>query len=63
MATAKKLQSGNYRCRVYLGKENGKDVYKSFTAPTKKEAEFNANQFLINSNHSKRKKNKFRLSI
>ena len=39
MATARKLPSGNYRCRVYLGKVNGKDAYKSFTAPTKKEAE------------------------
>ncbi len=56
MATAKKLPSGNYRCRVYLGKENGKDVYKSFTAPTKKEAEFNANQFLINVNTKKKKR-------
>ena len=53
MATAKKLPSGNYRCRVYLGKIDGKDVYKSFTAPTKKEAEFNANQFLIKSNKNK----------
>ena len=32
---------------------DGKDVYKSFTAPTKKEAEFNANQFLIKSNKNK----------
>lgn len=53
MATAKKLPSGNFRCRVYLGKIDGKDVYKSFTAPTKKEAEFNANQFLIKSNKNK----------
>ena len=47
MATAKKLPSGNYRCRVYVGKENGKNIYKSFTAPTKKEAEYLASQFLI----------------
>lgn len=40
MANAKKLPSGNYRVRLYLGKdENGKDKYKSFTAPTKKQAE------------------------
>lgn len=56
MATAKKLPSGNFRCRVYLGKIDGKDVYKSFTAPTKKEAEFNANQFLIKSNKDKIKR-------
>lgn len=47
MATAKKLPSGNYRCRIYVGKENGKNIYKSFTAPTKKEAEFLASQYLV----------------
>lgn len=46
MATAKKLPSGSYRCRVYAGKENGKDIYKSFTAPTKKEAERLAAEYL-----------------
>ena len=40
MAKAKKLPSGNWRCRAYIGKDaSGKDRYKSFTAPTKKEAE------------------------
>lgn len=40
MATAKKLPSGNYRVIKYIGKdENGQRMYKSFTAPTKKEAE------------------------
>ena len=40
MATAKKLPSGNWRVRAYVGKDkNGKPVYKSFTAKTKKEAE------------------------
>ncbi|MBQ2428982.1 MAG: site-specific integrase [Ruminococcus sp.] len=43
MATAKKLPSGNYRCRVY-DKRTGKT--RSFTAPTKKEAEFLANEWL-----------------
>ena len=43
MATAKKLPSGNYRVRAY-DKERGK--YKSFTAPTKKEAEYLANEWL-----------------
>ena len=41
MATAKKLPSGNWRVRVYIG--DGK--YKSFTAETKKEAEFQAAQY------------------
>lgn len=43
MATAKKLPSGNYRCRAY-DKTTG--TTKSFTAPTKKEAEFLANEWL-----------------
>ena len=41
MATAKKLPSGNYRCRAHF---NG--VTKSFTASTKREAEFLANEWL-----------------
>lgn len=40
MATARKLASGNYRCLLYVGKDaDGKRQYKSFTAPTKREAE------------------------
>ena len=52
MAKAKKLPSGSWRCRAYLGTdENGKKIIKSFTAPTKKEAEFLASQYL-NEKHS-----------
>ena len=52
MATAKKLASGNWRCRAYIGEdENGKKITKSFTAPTKKEAEFLAAQYL-NEHHA-----------
>lgn len=48
MATAKKLPSGSWRVRVYTGKDdNGKELYKSFTAKTKKEAEYQAAEFLI----------------
>lgn len=47
MSTARKLPSGSYRCRIYAGKENGKNIYKSFTAPTKKEAELLASQYLV----------------
>lgn len=48
MATAKKLPSGAYRWLIYIGMdENKKRQYKSFTAPTKKEAEFLASQFLM----------------
>ena len=39
MATAKRLPSGNWRCLAYVGKDVTKTGYKSFTAPTKKEAE------------------------
>ena len=40
MATAKKMPSGNWRVRVFVGRdENGKQLFESFTAPTKREAE------------------------
>ena len=43
MATARKLKSGSWRCLVFDGKdENGQRIYKSFTGPTKKEAEYQA---------------------
>lgn len=46
MATAKKLPSGSWRVQVYAGKDAaGKPQYRSFTRPTKKEAEFEALQW------------------
>lgn len=46
MAKAKKMASGSWRVQVYAGKKpDGKNLYKSFSAPTKKEAEFLASQF------------------
>lgn len=45
MATAKKLPSGNWRVLIYTGTDNGKRQYKSFTAATKKQAEYNAALF------------------
>lgn len=43
MATAIKLPSGSWRVRLYVGKNaDGKNIYKSFTASTKKQAEFMA---------------------
>ena len=49
MATARKLPSGQYRVRVYVGKDkDGKDIRKSFTAPSKKEAEYLASEYMIN---------------
>ena len=49
MAKAKKLKSGNWRCLVYdYTDENGKRHYESFTAETKKEAEYLAAEFSLN---------------
>ena len=57
MATAKKLPSGNWRVLVYSGKDqNGKRKYESFTAPTKREVEFIAAEWLAK--HSGEKKPK-----
>lgn len=42
MARAKKLPSGSWRIRVPEGKVDGKYRYKSFTAATKKDAEYAA---------------------
>ena len=52
MPTAKRLPSGNYRVRVFSHwevNEDGKKVakYESFTAPTKKEAEYMAAEFQL----------------
>jgi len=43
---AKKLPSGNWRARAYYT-ENGKKICKSFTAETKKEAEYLASMYLV----------------
>ncbi len=48
MAKAKKLKSGNWRVLVYeYTDENKKRHYKSFTAPTKKEAEYKAIEYSL----------------
>ncbi len=48
MAKAKKLPSGSWRVLAYTGKDaEGKRQYKSFTADTKKEAEFAASEYLM----------------
>ena len=60
MASARKLPSGNYRVNLFIGMdENGKRKYKSFTAPTKKEAEYQAAQF----NLSRKEKPKCELTV
>ena len=45
MATAKRLPSGNYRVNLYIGNNNGKRQYKSFTATTPEEAEYLAAEY------------------
>lgn len=54
MANAKKLPSGNWRVQVYTGLDkNQKRTYKSFTASSKKEAEFLAADYQF---HRKQRK-------
>lgn len=49
MATAKKLPSGNWRTQVFDFTDlSGKRHYKSFTASTKKEAEYLAAEYSLN---------------
>ena len=53
MAKGKRLPSGNYRCRVYSHTDpDGKRHYKSFTASTKKEAEYMAAEFVMDKEHA-----------
>ena len=48
MAKAKQLLSGSWRVQVYAGKDAaGKRQYRSFTALTRKEAEYNALQWQL----------------
>ena len=48
MAKAKKLPSGNWRVNQYIKTDkNGKRIYKSFTASSKKEAEYLASEYLL----------------
>ncbi|MBR1528658.1 MAG: site-specific integrase [Oscillospiraceae bacterium] len=57
MASAKKLPSGNWRIQVYAGKdENGKNIMKSFTAPTKREAEAMAALYAVQRKEEKNAK-------
>lgn len=52
MAKATKLPSGNWRVSCYVGKDaTGKQIRKSITAPTKKEAELLAAQFAVKHKH------------
>ena len=58
MAKAKKLPSGRWRCLAYSHTdENGKRHYESFTADSKKEAEYLAAEFLNNKDKKVRPEN------
>lgn len=52
MPTAKKLPSGTWRVRIYVGRNEGKDLYKSFTGSSKREAERRASSYLAIKHHS-----------
>jgi integrase len=58
MAKARKLPSGNWRCKANYTDGQGKYVNKSFTADTKNEAEYLAKQFLVDMKHKKKPANK-----
>jgi integrase len=51
MPKAKKLPSGAWRVRVYDGKKDGKQIIKSFTAETKKQAEYLAAVYTMEKKH------------
>lgn len=52
MAKARKLPSGNWNVRVFDGTdENGKEHFKSFTAATKKQAEYLAAEYAAKKKH------------
>ena len=54
MSKARKLPSGNWRCRVYSHTDSsGKKIYESFTASSKREAEVLAMQFQANRQRQK----------
>lgn len=57
MAKAKKLPSGSWRCRANYTDEKGQYKSKSFTAPTKKEAESMAAIFLTEIEHTNKPEN------
>lgn len=58
MAKAKKLPSGQWRCRARYTDEDGNYKSKSFTSETKKKAELLASQFLMEQEHTKKPDNK-----
>lgn len=62
MAKAKKRSSGSWRVQLYVGADpvTGKRIYKSFTADTKKEAEYMAAQYQMGIEQEKKSSVTFR---
>lgn len=58
MAKATKLPSGNWRCKAYYTDEFGQYKSKSFTAESKKIAEFMADEFLLERKRAAKPENK-----
>lgn len=58
MAKATKLPSGSWRCKAYYTDEYGKYKSKSFTAETKKEAEYMAREYLMEREHAAKPENR-----
>ena len=54
MVSARQLNSGNWRCQVYdYTDETGKKHYKSFTAPSQREAEYQALTYQMQREHER----------
>ena len=62
MAKARKRSSGSWRVQLYVGADpvTGKRIYKSFTADTKKEAEYMAAQYQMGIEQEKKSSVTFR---
>lgn len=56
-ASATKLNSGKWRCKAYYTNQAGKYTSKSFTADSKKEAEYLASLFLMELEHKSKPEN------
>ena len=63
MATAKKLPSGSWRIQVSATGADSISIRKSFTAPTKKEAEFLASCFLLDVKQRKKEQSAVRITL
>lgn len=64
MAKAKKLPSGSWRVQLFVGRDSaGKPKYKSFTAPTRKEAEYLAANYALTLSEDKKAAAPTRLTL